>query len=86
MPVFINRVLNMKNIKVIGFDMDYTLVRYHAEAFEELTHKLAAERLADRPDYPDEVRKLDFDFQRAIVGLVIDKRNGNLCRSAVTER
>jgi HAD superfamily 5'-nucleotidase-like hydrolase len=78
MPVFINRVLNMKNIKVIGFDMDYTLVRYHADAFEELTHRLAARRLSERSDYPDSVKDLKFDFQRAIVGLVIDKRNGNL--------
>ncbi len=78
MPVFINRVLNMKNIKVIGFDMDYTLVRYHTEAFEELTHRLAARRLSERPDYPDRVADLQFDFQRAIVGLVIDMRNGNL--------
>lgn len=78
MPVFINRVLNMKNIKVIGFDMDYTLVRYHVDAFEELTHRLAAQRLSERSDYPDSVKDLKFDFQRAIVGLVIDKRNGNL--------
>jgi len=78
MPVFINRVLNMKNIKVIGFDMDYTLVRYNTEAFEKLTHSLAARRLSERPEYPDEVSRLEFDFRRAIVGLVIDKRNGNL--------
>ncbi|MDC7232566.1 MAG: HAD-IG family 5'-nucleotidase, partial [Spirochaetales bacterium] len=68
----------MKNIKVIGFDMDYTLVRYHVDAFEELTHRLAALRLSRQPDYPEEVKDLKFDFQRAIVGLVIDKRNGNL--------
>jgi FMN phosphatase YigB (HAD superfamily) len=80
MPVFINRVLNMKNIKVIGFDMDYTLVRYHTEAFEKLTHSLAAHRLADRPDYPEEVKHLDFDFQRAIKGMEI------FFRSAVTEK
>ena len=78
MPIFINRVLNMKNIKVIGFDMDYTLVRYNAEAFEGLTHRLAAGRLAELSDYPDEVKDLKFDYQRAIVGLVIDFRNGNL--------
>jgi len=78
MSVYINRVLNMKNIRLIGFDMDYTLVRYHAEAFEALTHRLAAARLAERPEYPDAVADLPFDFQRAIVGLVVDKRNGNL--------
>ena len=78
MSVFINRVLNMKHIKIIGFDMDYTLVRYHTEEFEKLTHQLAAQRLVDHFGYPPEVAGLDFDFHRAIVGLVIDRRNGNL--------
>lgn len=78
MSVFINRVLNLKHIKVIGFDMDYTLVRYNAERFEELTHRLACDRLASRYGYPEAVRNLEFDFNRAIVGLVIDIRNGNL--------
>ena len=68
----------MKNIKLIGFDMDYTLVRYNAEEFESLTHNLAARRLHEAFDYPAEVTRLEFDFQRAIVGLVIDRRNGNL--------
>jgi HAD superfamily 5'-nucleotidase-like hydrolase len=78
MSVFINRVLNLKHIKLIGFDMDYTLVRYNTERFEELTHKLAAERLVSQFGYPEEVKELIFDFDRAIVGLVIDIRNGNL--------
>ena len=78
MPVFINRVLNMKNIRIIGFDMDYTLVRYNVEEFESLTHRLASQRLAEHYGYPPEVADLAFDFQRAIVGLVIDRRNGNL--------
>ena len=78
MSIFINRVLNMKHIKIIGFDMDYTLVRYHTEEFEKLTHQLAAKKLVEHFNYPEEVGKLDFDFQRAIVGLVIDVRNGNL--------
>jgi len=78
MSVFINRVLNMKHIKIIGFDMDYTLVRYHTERFEKLTHQLAAARLVQDFGYPKEVGNLDFEFQRAIVGLVIDTRNGNL--------
>lgn len=78
MSIFINRVLNMKHIKIIGFDMDYTLVRYHTEEFEKLTHQLAAKRLVDQFGYPGAVAKLEFDFNRAIVGLVIDIRNGNL--------
>ena len=76
MPVFVNRALNLKKIKLIGFDMDYTLVPYKVQAFEELTFRLALERLAGSRGYPEEVKNLEFDFDRAIVGLVIDKRNG----------
>jgi len=80
MPVFVNRILNMKKISAIGFDMDYTLVRYHTEAFEGLTHRLALEKLVKHKGYPKDIKKLQFDFDRAIVGLVIDKRHGNLLK------
>ncbi|MBN2509473.1 MAG: HAD-IG family 5'-nucleotidase [Spirochaetales bacterium] len=78
MAVFVNRTLNMKKIQVVGFDMDYTLVRYNAEDFESLSHRLASAYLVHSMEYPKELLDLEFDFSRAIVGLVIDKRNGNL--------
>lgn len=80
MALYINRLLNMKKIKVIGFDMDYTLVRYRTEIFEELTHSLACRRLVSHYGYPREAASLTFDFQRAIGGLVIDSRNGNILK------
>ncbi len=80
MPVYVNRLLNLKKIKVVGFDMDYTLVRYNIEAFEGLTHNLAAVRLVKTYGYPEAAGKFEFDRSRAIVGLVIDKRNGNLLK------
>ncbi len=78
MPVFVNRTLNLKKIKMIGFDMDYTLVAYHTEKFEHLVYDLAKERLVTDFSYPETIRSLKFDFNRAIVGLVIDLRNGYL--------
>ena len=45
MGIYVNRVLNMKQIKVIGLDMDHTLVRYHTEKFEELTFNIAIDKL-----------------------------------------
>lgn len=78
MSVFVNRMLNLKKIKVIGFDMDYTLVAYKTEELESTTHRLTIETLISEQHYPEEIRKLKFDFQRSIVGLVIDKKNGNL--------
>ena len=80
MSVYVNRLLNFKKIKVVGFDMDYTLVAYDIAAFEGLTHSLAIRRLVDDYGYPPATAELAFDPARAIVGLVIDKRNGNLLK------
>lgn len=80
MGIFINRTLNMKKIKAIGFDMDYTLVRYNTEAFERFTHQETLKKLVSEKKYPEEILKLEFDFQRVIQGLVIDKRKGNLLK------
>ena len=78
MAVYVNRTLNMKKIQVVGFDMDYTLVRYEVEKFERLTHRIAKDYMVKSLGYPKSILDLEFDFNRAIVGLVIDKRNGNL--------
>ncbi|NOY09073.1 MAG: HAD-IG family 5'-nucleotidase [Spirochaetes bacterium] len=80
MPVFINRILNLKRIKVIGFDMDYTLVGYHTKELEKLTYTLVIDTLIKDRGYPEEIRKLKFNFNRSIVGIVIDKRKGNLLK------
>ncbi|MDR1893657.1 MAG: HAD-IG family 5'-nucleotidase [Spirochaetales bacterium] len=78
MPVFVNRTLNLKKIKLLGFDMDHTLVPYHVREFEGLSYQMALVRLTRDFNYPPEILKLKFDFHRAIVGLVIDRRNGFL--------
>jgi HAD superfamily 5'-nucleotidase-like hydrolase len=78
MSVYVNRILNLKYIKVIGFDMDYTLVGYNTEKLEELTHREALKTLNKKMHYPDSILNLEFDFKRSVVGLVIDKKNGNM--------
>ncbi len=80
MDVFVNRTLNLKKIKAIGFDMDYTLVRYNTEEFEHLVHQIVIKKLVDVKNFPKEVGELTFNFQRAIQGLVIDKNRGNLLK------
>lgn len=80
MSIFVNRTLNMKQIKAIGFDMDHTLVRYDHEAFEEVTYQLIKDKLIKHRSYPDAINKLEFDGSRAIRGLVIDKGNGNIIK------
>ena len=51
--VFVNRILNMKKIKLIGLDMDHTLIRYNTENFERLSHTKIMEKLVSRKNYPE---------------------------------
>ncbi len=78
MSVYVNRILNMKKIKAIGFDMDYTLVRYNTENFERLTYSLVKQNLVKVLGYPEEVLDLEFNFELVQQGLIIDKLRGNL--------
>lgn len=80
MSVFINRILNMKKIKAIGFDMDYTLVRYKTENFERLAHKEALKKLCIVYGYPKSIEALEFDPELVIQGLILDKKRGNLLK------
>jgi len=80
MNIFVNRTLNLKKIKAIGFDMDYTLVRYNAENFERLAYEHVLEKLHSVKKYPKQVLDLKFNYHQVIQGLVIDKRRGNLLK------
>ncbi|MES2525847.1 MAG: HAD-IG family 5'-nucleotidase [Bdellovibrionota bacterium] len=80
MGIFVNRTLNMKQIAAIGFDMDYTLVRYDSDAFEEMTYKEIKKKLIEVKGYPEVIGDLKFQFNLAIRGLVIDKPNGNILK------
>ena len=80
MGIYINRTLNMKKIKAIGFDMDYTIVRYNSEAFEKYTHQETLKKLVNDKGYPSDILSLEFEFNRVIQGLVIDKSKGNLLK------
>ncbi|AYF45116.1 MULTISPECIES: HAD-IG family 5'-nucleotidase [Halobacteriovorax] len=81
MSVYVNRTLNMKKIKAIGFDMDYTLVRYKTEAFEKFVFELVLEKLVEIKKYPAEITNIKFDFNQVIQGLIIDKLRGNILQT-----
>lgn len=78
--VFVNRTLNLKRIKYIGFDMDHTLVRYKSANFERLAHETMLRKLVSSKGYPEKILDLQFSFDRAIRGLVIDKVKGNVLK------
>lgn len=78
--VFVNRTLNMRKIKYIGFDMDHTLVRYNSQAFEALAHRTLVKKLVEERGYPKSILKLPFDYNSVIRGLIIDSLRGNLLK------
>lgn len=78
--VFVNRILNMRKIKLIGVDMDHTLIRYHSEEFEALVYQLITERLVQLKNYPEQIKAFSFNYHDAIRGLVIDTKNGNILK------
>lgn len=80
--VFVNRTLNMKKIKCLGFDMDHTLVRYNSEAFETLAYNHILKKLVKEKDYPNAVLDFKFDFHSVIRGLVVDSKKGNLLKAS----
>lgn len=80
MGIYVNRTLNMKQIAAIGFDMDYTLVRYNSAAFEEMTYKEIKKKLIELKKYPELISTLKFKFNLAMRGLVIDKPLGNVLK------
>ncbi len=76
--VFVNRTLNMRSIKAIGYDLDYTLVHYNTEEWERAAYAFARDALAER-GWP--VASLEFDPTRVIQGLTIDLELGNLVKA-----
>lgn len=80
MTVFINRILNLKKIKLIGLDMDHTLIRYKTEHFEALVFELVIDTLVKTRKYPEKIKQFKFDMKAAIRGLVIDSAYGNILK------
>src|SRR5690242_2178882 len=75
--VFCNRTLNLRSIRAIGYDMDYTLVHYVTEAWEHAAYEHLRRRLFAR-GWP--VEALSFDPAFVIRGLVIDVELGNVVK------
>jgi HAD superfamily 5'-nucleotidase-like hydrolase len=78
--IYTNRTLDMAEIQAIGFDMDYTLVQYHQHALDQLAVAKTIDKLIENHGYSEEIRKAKIDYDFIIRGLVVDKRNGYICK------
>jgi HAD superfamily 5'-nucleotidase-like hydrolase len=76
--IFANRTLNLRTIRAIGYDMDYTLVHYHADVWERKAYDRAKVLLLEN-GWP--VEGLEFDPDLVIRGLVIDSELGNIVKA-----
>ena len=75
--VFCNRTLNLRSIRAVGYDMDYTLVHYLVEAWEQRAYETARGKLLEL-GWP--VAELRFQPDLVIRGLAIDTELGNLVK------
>jgi len=76
--VFCNRTLNLRAIRAVGFDMDYTLVHYHVDQWERRAYAYLQQKLLEL-GWP--VDDLEFPAGFAMRGLVIDTELGNLVKA-----
>jgi 5'-nucleotidase len=76
--VFCNRTLNMRSIRAVGFDMDYTLVHYDERAWEARAYAHVQQLLA-AAGLP--VADLQFQPDRFARGLVLDRTLGNVVKA-----
>lgn len=75
--IYANRTLNLRSIKAIGYDLDYTLVHYNPVEWERRAYEHTRDRLLER-GWP--VGDLEFDPDQVIQGLTIDLELGNLLK------
>lgn len=76
--IFCNRTLNMRAIRAIGYDMDYTLIHYRVDAWERHAYEYLRRKLLAR-GWP--VDELSFDAEIVARGLIIDIELGNVVKA-----
>lgn len=76
--VFCNRTLNLRSVRAIGFDMDYTLIHYHSRQWEGAAFEHARAKLAARGWAVDDLR---FEPDVFILGLTFDLELGNVVKA-----
>ena len=77
--VYCNRTLNMRGIAAVGCDMDYTLVHYRSDLWEERAYGHARKAMMDA-GLP--VEQLRFDPSLVTRGLVLDLELGNIVKAS----
>lgn len=83
--IFSNNYINFEDVKVVGYDLDYTLVTY-TEELQHLIYNMGRENLVQLYGFPEALRSCHFDSSFAIRGLSVDIKNGLLCKLSYIQR
>jgi HAD superfamily 5'-nucleotidase-like hydrolase len=78
--VFALRDLHFRDIRALGFDMDYTLSHYRSPEIDELAYRHSTRLLVQERGYPAWLLDTRFDPSFAIRGLILDGARGNLLK------
>ncbi|MFN8060636.1 MAG: HAD-IG family 5'-nucleotidase [Vicinamibacterales bacterium] len=76
--LFCNRTLNLRAIRAIGYDMDYTLIHYNVHKWEQKAYAYLKQKLEEL-DWP--VEGLEYAPELTLRGLIIDTKLGNLVKA-----
>ncbi|MCP3937603.1 MAG: HAD-IG family 5'-nucleotidase [Actinomycetia bacterium] len=76
--IYANRTLNVRSLRAIGYDMDYTLIHYRVDEWERAAFAHARRWLAGH-GWP--VDELEFDPGLYTLGLTFDLELGNLVKA-----
>jgi HAD superfamily 5'-nucleotidase-like hydrolase len=77
--VYCCRSLRLDHVRMVGFDMDYTLAIYNQPEMDQLQIRATLQRLVER-GYPDELAELQCPTDFPIRGLLVDVRRGNVLK------
>lgn len=83
--VYANNHINLGQVKVLGFDLDYTLVTY-TEELQNFIYEHAKNLLIQGFGFPKSMETAKFDKSFAIRGLSIDYKNGVLLKLSQLQR
>lgn len=76
--IFCNRTLNLRSIRAVGYDMDYTLIHYKVAAWEQAAFEFSRRKL-EVLGWP--LQDAEFDPSSIIRGLVLDRELGNIVKA-----
>ncbi|NQU48420.1 MAG: HAD-IG family 5'-nucleotidase [Planctomycetes bacterium] len=77
--VYVNRDIDFSHIKVVGFDLDYTLARYRQVEMDRLTLECVLPKLYEA-GFPKQFRINRTETEFAMRGLVVDRLEGNILK------